>query len=88
MMALIFDDAEILQGNVIVADQAEFDEFIGQLPDDWYGELRAGFNGRKLHNHYAGLYIQAKCIECGDMIIEQRMKTHMHRKHHIARSDR
>ena len=87
MIALIFDDSSNMQGNVVVADQAEFDKFIGQLPDDWYGELREGLNGRKLHNHYAGAYIQVKCVHCGDMIIEQRMKTHTHRKHHIARSN-
>ena len=42
MIALIFDDSSSLQGNVDVASKEEFDEFIDQLPDDWYGELRLG----------------------------------------------
>ena len=87
MIALVFDDSNNMQGVVTVADKAEFNEFIGQLPANWYGELREGLNGRKLHNHYAGAYVQVKCDHCDDMIIEQRMKTHTHRKHHIARSD-
>ena len=81
MIALIFDDSNNMQGNIVVADRDEYKNLVGMLPDGWYGELREGLNGRKLHNHYAGHYVQVKCVHCGNMIIEQRMNTHMHRNH-------
>ena len=81
MIALIYDDSSSIQGNVSVAGKAEFDELISSLPANWYGELREGHSGRKLQDHYRGLYAQVECKSCHLLIIEQRMKHHIYRNH-------
>ena len=84
MIALIFDDSSSLQGNVDVASKEEFDEFIDQLPDDWYGELRLG--GSKYNQDPTPPPVTVdECNICYAKVIESRMRTHIHRNHRGVR---
>ena len=76
-MALIFDDAYIIQGNVTVADKAEFDDLIDQLPKDWSGELRKGHNGSRYVDPLTAPHKPTKCNICDKTLIQKLMGGHI-----------
>jgi hypothetical protein len=82
-IAVIYDDADMLQGGVEYDSKPELTDLVDQLPEGWYVEERVNKSLRYIDEGKRKAKSWTECNICYDTISDIAMKRHMNMRHGV-----